>query len=209
MAQHIIKQGEHVSRVADEHGFHSYRALWDHGENQALKQLRRNPNVLFPGDTLFVPERQEGLEAGATEQRHRFQLHATPLILRLVLRTIDGEPIRNTACELLLNLQRIPLVTNNDGMIEHEIPKRGEEVKVFVPTRELEFDLKIGHLDPIEEVSGEQARLDNLGYFAGYSPQDTKQLLWAVEEFQCEHDLPVTGVYDAATKAKLEKDYGC
>jgi Putative peptidoglycan binding domain len=209
LAQRTIKQGEHVSRIAAEHGFHNYRTLWDHAENQTLKELRRNPNVLFPGDRLFIPDLEDRVEPGATEQRHSFRLHVTPLMLRVVLRTVDGEPIRHTDCELLLNLTRIPLVTDNNGMIEQEIPKDAADVKLLVPTQGLEFALKIGHLDPVEEFSGEQARLNNLGYFAGYSAADTKQLRWAVEEFQCEHHLPVTGVYDEATRAKLEKDYGC
>lgn len=209
MAQRItVKQGEHISRLAHAHGFRDYRTVWDHPENAALKRLRRNPNVLLPGDEVFIPDRGDRVELRPTDQRHRFQVRATPLMLRIVLHTVDGDPIRGAACELLLASQRVPLVTNDKGMIEHEIAKDVEDAKLLVPSRGLEFDLKIGDLDPVEVVSGEQARLDNIGYFAGYTAQDDKQLRWAVEEFQCEHGLRVTGVYDQGTQAKLEKDYG-
>lgn len=208
MAHHTVTQGEHVSRIADERGFSSYRRIWDAPENQALKTLRRNPNVLLPRDDVFVPERETHVEDRATDQRHRFQLETRPLRLRIVLRTVDGEPLRNVPCELFLDATRIPLKTNGRGMIQHDIPKNAEDAKLVVPGRGLEFDLKIGHLDPVEEISGERARLDNVGYFAGYSQADADQLQWALEEFQCEHELKVTGEYDGKTRDKLEKDHG-
>lgn len=204
-----INQGEHVSRIAKEEGFDSYQKVWQEPDNQSLRDLRRdNPNVLFPDDRLFIPEREQRTESGETEQRHRFRLKASTLKLRVVLRTVDGTPICDTDCVLLLNLERIPLTTDADGMIEREIPKSTEDAKLIVPEMDLEFDLKIGHLDPIDEVSGERGRLSNLGYFAGYSREEETQLRWAVEEFQCEHKLPVTGQYDDATQAKLEEVYG-
>ena len=208
MAKHTVKQGEHVSRIADERGFPSYRPIWDAAENQKLNKLRRNPNVLFPGDELFIPDRETRVEDRPTDQRHRFKVATTPLRLRIVLRTVDGEPLRHVACELFLDATRIPLTTNDGGMVEHDIPKDAEAAKLIVPGRGLEYDLKIGHLDPVEEISGERARLDNLGYFAGYSQADADHLQWALEEFQCEHQLKVTGEYDRATRDKLEKDHG-
>jgi hypothetical protein len=208
MPRHTVEQGEHVSRIAEAKGFSTYKRIWDAAENQALKAKRRNPNVLFPGDDLFIPDFETREEPRATDLRHRFQVSTTPLKLRIVVRTVDGEPIKNTACDLFLDATRIPLTTNGRGMVEHDIPKDAETARLVVPTRGLEFDLKIGHLDPVEEISGERARLDNVGYFAGYSQADADQLQWALEEFQCEHELKVTGEYDAKTQQKLEKDHG-
>jgi peptidoglycan hydrolase-like protein with peptidoglycan-binding domain len=58
-------------------------------------------------------------------------------------------------------------------------------------------------LAPANTVAGQQARLNNLGYFAGYEVADTVQLKWAVEEFQADHakshGLKVTGVVDEKT----------
>src|SRR5215471_18915091 len=121
MAQHIVKQGEHVSRIADAQGYSSYRRIWDAGENQSLKTKRRNPNVLFPGDDVFLPDLEKREEPRATDLRHRFQMSVPKLKLRIVIRTVDGEPIKNEKCELLLNGESIPLTTNGRGMIEHAI----------------------------------------------------------------------------------------
>jgi peptidoglycan hydrolase-like protein with peptidoglycan-binding domain len=71
-------------------------------------------------------------------------------------------------------------------------------------------------LDPLETLSGQQQRLNNLGYFAGFvEPEDPKspnsQFRWAVEEFQCDHMGPskVDGVLGPQTLAKLKEVYGC
>nr|WP_246312511.1 peptidoglycan-binding domain-containing protein [Aquabacterium terrae] len=69
----------------------------------------------------------------------------------------------------------------------------------------------IGDLDPVEEKSGQLARLLNLGYYRrALDPVDEDEWKSAVEEFQCDHELtPVTGECDGATQAKLLEVHGC
>jgi N-acetylmuramoyl-L-alanine amidase len=98
----------------------------------------------------------------------------------------------------------------------------------------VKFDLKIGSLNPRHKLSGQQARLNNLGYFAGFSVRDLDQLLWAAEEFACDtlgkpvrtrppivpappggedesaagaDDRP-TGITDARIVQRIEKEHG-
>jgi peptidoglycan hydrolase-like protein with peptidoglycan-binding domain len=69
--------------------------------------------------------------------------------------------------------------------------------------------VRIGHLDPHDEDSGWQARLVNLGYIPGTLDDITDDhFRWAVEEFQCDHHLKVTGKLDDATRAKLKDSHG-
>ncbi len=209
MAIHVVRQGEHLAAIAHRYGFSDYRVLWEHPQNAELRQRRRdNPNVLRPGDEIFIPEREECAEEGATEQRHRFVRHGTQLMLRLRVRDIDGQPIENTECELYIGLDRHVLTTNGDGILEHPLPLDAENGRLRVSERNLDFDLRIGHLDPIDETPGQRARLNNLGYFAGYSEEDTRQIKWAVEEFQCENGMRPTGACDAPTQEKLLSVYG-
>ncbi len=56
MPTHTVKQGEHISRITEQYRFFDYHTIWDHANNSALKQKRQNPNVLLPGDQLFIPE---------------------------------------------------------------------------------------------------------------------------------------------------------
>ena len=70
--------------------------------------------------------------------------------------------------------------------------------------------VNIGHLDPVDEMSGQQGRLSNLGYFLGeVDGQDSSAFRIAVEEFQCEHGLTVDGICGPNTRAKLKDAHGC
>ena len=137
-------------------------------------------------------------------------------MLRIVFKTIDDQPIANEDCELQVDGRVYSLTTDEDGMIEQRIPSTAEAGRLIFKNSEISFDwipIKIGHLDPIEEVSGWQARLNNLGYYFG--PIDGKlseYLREAVEEFQCDYfkdPMQVDGECGSKTQAKLKKIHGC
>ena len=98
MPDHIVRQGEHLSGIAAEYGYTDYRSIWNHPDNAELKRKRRNPNVLHPGDRLFIPDKELRLEPGQTEQRHRFRLKGQGLRLRVVARDAENQPIANARC---------------------------------------------------------------------------------------------------------------
>lgn len=222
MPMHIVKQGEHLSRIANESGFGDPVVIWDAPENADLRQKRRNPDALMPGDQLFVPERQTKEESGSTDQRHRFRLRGGRLVLRIRLLGFDSQPLPDTPCELHVDGNAFPLRTDADGRIEHWIPKPAEDAHLVFNDPQLPFDLivpiRIGHLDPIEESSGQRSRLANLGYISVGDRQGDAEhgeeyadqpLAHAVEEFQCDHGLAVDGICGPKTQAKLEEIYGC
>jgi len=68
----------------------------------------------------------------------------------------------------------------------------------------MEYDLELGRLDPVDKISGVQARLNNLGFDCGrvdgVMNTETKE---ALQAFQVTVGLPPTGELDSATKAKL------
>ncbi len=210
MAQnYTVRQGDHIFSIAAKFGFKDYRIIWDDANNAALKQKRGNPHVLYPGDVVHIPDKREKKEAIATTKVHRFQVNEEPLKLRLVLRDFDDEPIPNMDCELEVEGQVSKLKTNSKGMIEKEIPATAQKGVLKVPELDLELPVKIGHLDPNDEESGWKARLINLGYHPrALDDKDSEQLGYAIEEFQCDNGLPVTGKLDAATKAKLKAAHG-
>jgi Putative peptidoglycan binding domain len=210
MAQNYsVLQGDHIFSIAAKFGFRDYRIIWDDPKNAALKQKRQNPHVLFPGDSVYIPDKKEKTESIATTKVHRFKLNEEPLKLRLVLRDFDNEPIPNMECELDVEGQVTKLKTNGKGLIEKEIPATAQKGVLKVPELGLELPVKIGHLDPNDEESGWKARLINLGYHPRGLADDDKEILgYSIEEFQCDHGLPVTGKLDAATKAKLKSEHG-
>jgi len=209
MPYHTVVQGEHITRITVKYGFKDFHTIWDQPENAELRQ-KRNPNVLLPGDRIFIPERKEKRETAATEQRHRFQAKGLRVMLRIIVRDVNNKPVSSTECRLEVEGQAQTLATDDKGKIERSIPADAEKGKLTVPSRKLEFPLRIGHLDPVTESSGQRARLDNMGYYAGFEKTDEQQLRWAVEEFQCNNNLrPVSGECDARTQEKLKSVYGC
>ena len=219
MPYHTVVQGEYLSEIAKRYGFGSYKTIWDHPENAALKKQRENPNVIFPGDRLFIPDKASKQVSGDTTQLHRFVLNGEKLKLRLVLEDLYEKPIADAQCELRIDNESFSLKTDGHGKIEKDIKPGAHKGMLTIkdpqtPIKDIQLPIQIGHLDPVDEVSGQKARLNNLGYFAGpfdgKSEAENKALfLSAVEEFQCDHALAVDGKCGPATQAKLKQVHGC
>lgn len=219
MSTHIVTQGEHLSSIAKKYGFPTYKLIWDHPQNAALKKERQNPNVIFPGDKIFIPDarpKQVGRSAG---QSHKFVLKTDKLKLRLVLEDLYEKPIDNANCELSIDGATLKLKTDAKGKIELDIQPDAQSAMLTIkdprtPHNGVAIPIRIGHMDPVDKESGQKARLNNLGYFAGpidgKSEKDNAALfLSAVEEFQCDHALGVDGKCGPATQAKLKQVHGC
>lgn len=211
---HLVEQGEHLSGIAMKYGFADYRTIWEHVQNKGLREKRKNPNVLFPGDRLYIPDKQVKKETRPTGQRHRFEVPTHTLMLRIVVEKLNGEPMANTKCELQVEGKVYQLTTDGKGLVKQQIPKTAENGRLTIKDTEdsvdIEVPIKIGHLDPVDEISGWEARLNNLGYRAGTSTDaNDPQLRSAVEEFQCDHGLTVDGVCGPQTQAKLKQAHGC
>jgi hypothetical protein len=213
---HIVVQGEYLSRIAAENGFLDYTIIWDHPNNAQLKQQRQNPNVLFPGDSLFIPDKTLGEEDGATSKRHIFVVKQDQLKLRLILEDMYEKPIASQPCTLMVDDQTLTVTTDGKGKIEQTIPTDTKSCSLMIgagdetPFSQEFIPINLGHLDPVDTLTGQQARLNNLGYFAGDSedPQDPA-FLSAVEEFQCDQSITVDGIIGSGTQAKLKQVHGC
>ena len=221
---HVIEQGEHLSGIAAQNGFRNFETIWNDPNNADLRKLR-DPHVLFPGDKLFIPDRAAKNAPGATGRVNQFVVKKQRLFLRLRVRNLDNQLVKNVACELKPESEdAVPGTTNGEGFVQpdKEIPPSEREAALTLrlsngagksadpppPESLLTFDLKIGHLNPETKLSGQQARLNNLGYFAGYTLNDLEQLLWAAEEFACDHlgGRPAARPKLVAVKPEDQKD---
>ena len=210
---HIVEQGEHLSGIAAQNGFSSFRVIWDHPQNAELKQKRKNPNILFPGDRLFIPDKELREESRATDQLHRFEAAREELQLRVKVLDLTDKPVSGP-CFLVAGGVPNPMA-ENDNVFEGFIQSDVKEARMEFPDSrpKLKVSLAPGRLDPINTPSGQRERLNNLGYFAGYTEGNAEQFEFAVEEFQCDHQKELglkkpTGVCDAKTQALLEKVHG-
>jgi len=208
MPDYNVKQGDCLSSIAARHGLF-WEKVWNHPKNARLKEQRKDPNVLYPGDVVFVPDKEKKEESGATEQRHRFRKKATPAKLRLELK--HGEkPRANEPYTFEIDGQLFSGTTDDDGKLEHRIPPNAKRGKLLLGENKEEFQLDLGHLDPIEEVSGVQARLNNLGFDCGKVDEILgPKTETAINDFQKQNKLKITGKIDQQTRDKLKQVYGC
>jgi hypothetical protein len=208
-----VQQGDHLSSIAKAFGFSDYQTIWNDPNNATLKALRVNPNVLFPGDTLFIPDKVPTQYPKPTDQTHQFVKHQPDLKLCLVLEDIYEKPIAGAACTLQVGANSFKVTTDGTGRLEQDIPPDAHAAVLVIQDTQTPFQgtnipIKIGNLDPVEEASGQVARLNNLGYFPG-DGTDAAALESAIEEFQCDNGLTVDGICGPQTQAKLKQVHGC
>jgi hypothetical protein len=214
MPNHVVVQGEYVAKIASTYGFLDDMAIWNHPNNADLKSKRKNPNVLYPGDVLFIPDQTSKSSQASTDQRHQYTLQSGTLKLRLKILDLNGQPAAGVQCLLTVESQIQKLTSDPGGVIEQTIPRTASTGRLLVKDDRLPLDidvsLMIGNLDPVDEIEGQQARLNNLGYFAG-EPGTTDALRFqrAVEEFQRDNHLTVDGICGPQTQAKLKSVFGC
>lgn len=214
--EHRVRPGDCLSVLARRYGFASARELWDLPENAALKEKRRSPNVLHPGDVVFVPERREQTVAVRTGAEHRFRVKVPSVRLRVHVVERGGRALAGKRYQLLLGGEVREGTTGGDGLVDQEIPHdlTSAELRVFTGGKGmgehdfLRIPLAVGHLDPVEETSGVLHRLHNLGYAVGSSlrtgdvdlDDDARD---ALRDFQLDHGLEPTGEIDDATRDEL------
>ncbi len=87
---YIIQQGDCLHSIAMNRGL-LWQKIWDHPENSTLKSLRKDPNILKEGDTLFIPDLEVRQESRGTDQKHVFKRKGLPAVLKLRILDYENE----------------------------------------------------------------------------------------------------------------------
>lgn len=224
---YVVRDGDCISSIAKSHGFF-WETLWNNPGNSELKQVRKNPNVLLPGDRVTVPEKTRKDEDCAPEQRHRFRRKGEPSKIRFQLlrspadfllddtqaqRDMTDQPWGDVPYKVIIDGEEFEGVSDSAGFVECAIPGDAKEGKIIIKPGEPDertIDLMLGALSPITELAGVVERLENLGFQCGDDePEEvTPQLRSALGLFQEQNDLEVTGQPDEATRDKLVQVHG-
>jgi hypothetical protein len=208
VAKVTIREGDCVNSIAIAHGFDP-ETIWNHPGNAELKELRRSPNALLPGDQLEVPPLELREDSVATGSVGRFKLTVPPLKLRLRL-TSHGKARGNLAYELRIDGQEpITGTTDGDGWLEQPLPPAAVRATLAIDDGEEQYDLLLGHLDPHDSVTGVQQRLRALGYYFGRVDGNlAAQTQNSLRNFQSQNGLTASGEIDDATCNALHDAYG-
>jgi hypothetical protein len=205
--RHTVRQGECISAIAARYGFFPV-TIWDDGANSQIKDHRKDSNVLYPGDVVVIPDKRLRSEPAATEQRHRFRRKGVPEKLMFQILE-EGQPRANEPYVLDIDGHLTQGTTDADGGVVEPIPPNARKARLLLGEEQKEYVLDLGYLDPIDQLSGVQTRLNNLGFDCGAADGvlgPTTEA--ALKTFQKEHLLEETGTPDHETKQKLVEAYG-
>lgn len=204
---YTAKANDCMSSIADLYGFF-WKTLWFHSQNQALRRLRKNPNVLLENDQVWIPAKQTRWESKNTDARHKFVLLGVPTKFRI--RFADsGKPRANVPYVLTVDGAIFTGSTDSNGKIEHAIPPNAQQGTLVLGQGDQTeiFNLDLGALAPVSEPAGAIARIRSLGYHCAID--DKEGLTQALRSFQAENHLQVSGKLDASTQSKLTQVFGC
>lgn len=200
--KHILQPGETLAGLAFEQGLLP-ETVWNHPENAALREARKQAQSIAVGDTVFIPDRTEKAVSVSTGRHHVFRYKAARVPYRLTLQNPDGSPRAGAEYTLLVDGEHFEGRLDATGTLTHAIRPDASLGKLSVYGRSSVpevYWLRIGHLAAVTTERGVRARLGNLGYPADTGTQSLNE---ALRRFQAAHGLPTTGEADSATQAKL------
>ena len=203
MPFHEVQQGETLIALAVQNGLESWQTILDAPENAELKKRRPDPGILKAGDQVFIPNRVLRQEPSAVDTRHGFTISRPTAWLRLALKDANGAALAGKRYELKVDAKTTSGTIPDDGIVEAAVSVNATEGTLTVWLDEggsEEWTLRIGYMDPIDEDSGVEARLANLGFACG-------DLASSVRAFQERVGLEVNGTIDDALREKLKPYY--
>ncbi|HYC91559.1 MAG TPA: peptidoglycan-binding domain-containing protein [Thermoanaerobaculia bacterium] len=199
----VVADGDCISSIAAAAG-HLPATIWDDPANRELRETRANPNVLLPGDVVFVPPLRPKSVSCATGRVHRFRRKAIPEKLRVQLLDRDGAPRPGVLYRVTVDTSTVDGETDDAGYVELWISPRAMHATLVVDDDE--FPIRLGSLDPVDALTGLRARLVNLGYLEEDADDDSVRR--GVLAFQLNEGLELTGTPDPATLARLVECHG-
>lgn len=215
---HTVQQGETLNRIAKTYKFVSGETIYNHADNAEFRKIRKDPNVIFPGDKINIPDKEDRTGSGSTNSTHIFRVKK-PIIetFRVRIQNRSGKPWVGKRVSLVVGGESFDAPIGSDGVVSVDLPigdETGGELKVFMDPASEEpthiYEVQLGHLDPVQELSGVQARCNLLGFDCGVADGIMGSKTRAgVKEFQADNGLDVDGVPGPMTKGKLEAVYGC
>jgi len=218
MPKQKVGVNQTTSSLALELGFF-WRDIWEHGENAALKEKRKDPNVLFAEDEIFIPEKVKKQVSKSAEAEHTFKRKGEPSKFKMRLLALD-KPRANEDYVFKVGGKLIRGKTDGDGKFEHFIPGNAKIAQLILREGKEIMNLTLGGLDPLDLATGVIQRLNNLGYKTGgirakkgeltkdyfADPKKLpKRLVNAIKAFQADNNLEQTGIVDDKMLAILKE----
>ncbi len=210
---HRVQQGECLVSIAESYGFF-WETLWNLPENKLIRDTRRDPTVLLPGDVVTIPERVVKEYVRPTGARHTFRVKNIPAKLNLNFRDEGGRPRAGLAYVLTVDGVETRGTTDGEGGVHAPIAPTARSATLRLMEKETgeeeeSYELDLGHLDPVDTVRGAQTRMKQMGaYFGTITGTMSLPFVMSLKAFQSGRGLVPTGELDASTQAALRENHG-
>jgi len=182
--KHKVQPGECLISIAQKYGIVDWRTIYNHPENEAFKELRKNPNMICPKDEVFIPNLEGAKVKGVTNKKLTFVLKQAKAYFSVRLTNSKFEPLKDISYTLSVyksekDLKEEPLQrfddqkTDEDGFVEQLLPKGAKfailEYAPYAnrPSLILKKRFFIGELDDPRTEEGMRSRLNHFGFFSG------------------------------------------
>jgi len=210
-SRHTVKQGERMATIASQYKFLRWQTLWDFAGNADLKDLRKNPNILFPDDDEVVIPTKLKREAEVAGGKAKYVVKCGRETLRVGF-AVGWDWVERVSYTAKPDTGGPDLTDflDSDGWMRIDVPPNTSQVQVALWTDDPDtpfatYELKVGELDPVREVTGVQARLASLGYYDGAIDGDAGEVTAAaIAQFRSEYGLPLGDQIDDDLRDALE-----
>jgi hypothetical protein len=206
---HIVQAGDSILSIAARSG-HLPDTIWNDSANVTLKEVRKDPEVLLPGDRVTVMPLRPKQAARATGQRWVFQRKGLAAKFTLIVQDEEGTAFASKKYELVIDGNKASGTTDADGKIECAIAPRARTGTLTLWLDEPGHpnpwvrEISLASLYPIEHPVGVQQRLANLGYYSGaLDGRSDAETAAAIAAFQKAQGLHSTGTIDDTLRQKL------
>lgn len=208
---YVVRRGDYLAKLAFVHGFDADK-VWNDGKNAELKKKRTSPNILHPGDLVHFPRAKRAGMKLRKGTSNGYVANLPKTTVRIRFGNKQG-PYKNEAFRVEgLGLPQEG-TTDGDGMLTLQVPVHVREVQVFFPKRNVVFPVRVGDMDPVDELTGARKRLEQLGYrtrssedlSASHAERRDRR---AIKAFQRAQGIKATGIMDDATTEALVRAHG-
>jgi Putative peptidoglycan binding domain len=209
MQPYVVRDGDYLTKLAVARGA-TVDAVWNDPANARLKALRNNPDLLQPGDVLYLPAEKRKWISVANGENAIIQANVPTVAIRLVLHQ-EGDDGKNLLAGMKYRIEGLPIAAegtlNDEGLISIDVPVLIPLVFIVIDEAGLRYPVRVGAMDPVEESSGLRKRLIHLGYFHDGLGGD-QNVTSALKAFQAAQGIEVTGTPDEATRKALLDAHG-
>lgn len=123
-----VEPGETLVGIAFSEGFRSWETVWNRPENEALREKRDSPDILYAGDEVFIPDitpKSVSIDAFQPDsddaQQYTFVVKAPKLHLSFSLEDESGQLYKNKQYVMVVSTaeasQEIEGETTDDGLV--------------------------------------------------------------------------------------------